>query len=211
MNVTDYTEPKSTLIGPIMPSRFGSYILDLLKIWFSDPRNIPVEELKSLKYVDGDTESAINTSDVFLDIAWPEDQRISGKTPAVLVNFGNVSSTSAGSVINMPNAKFPGHSEFLSMTYDVSLVVRTAAYAGTQVLAEMLYTYLRTFSRQIQQDANLSTFIVTGMTGPELSQAPGDSKDVFKASIVCKVSGTYVSTVDTTGPVFRGLTLKPNI
>jgi hypothetical protein len=208
MNVTDYTKPESTLKGCVLPSRFASYLLDLLKIFFSDPRNIPVDELKCLKYVDGDTISAINSSDVYLDVAWPEDQRISGKTPAILVNYGQTTAEHKTLTTPLVNSHFPGNQQLLTISYDMILVVRTAAYAGTQALTELLFNYLRTFSNQIRKDANVSSFIVTSMTPPELSQSPGDVKDVFKASIVCKVAGTYVSTVDTTGPVFRGITIK---
>ena len=208
MNVTDYTKPESTLKGCILPSRFASYLLDLLKIFFSDSRNMIIDELKGLKYVDGDTISAINSSDVYLDIAWPEDQRISGKTPAILVNYGQTMAEHKTLTTPMVNSHFPGGQQLLTVSYDMAIVVRTAAYAGTQVLTEVLFDYLRTFSNQIRKDANLSSFIVTGMTPPELSQSPGDVKDVFKSSIVCKITGTHVSTVDTTGPVFRGITIK---
>lgn len=209
MNVTDYTKPESTLKGCVLPSRFASYLLDLLKIFFSDPRNIPVDELKCLKYVDGDTISAINSSDVYLDVAWPEDQRISGKTPAILVNYGNSTHKKTGIVSSVnTDGRFPGAGALLSVDYEASLVIRTASYTGTQILTEMIFDYLRVFSNQIRQDAGLSTFNIVHMTAPELSQSPGDVKDTFRASIVCKVSGTYVSITDTTGPVFRGVTIK---
>lgn len=209
MNVTDYTQPKSTMKGPIIPSRFASYMLDLLKIWFSDARNIAVDALKGLKYVDGDTISALDESKVYLDIAWPEDQRISGKTPAILVMYGDTSSKKTGMAIPVNhNGHFPGKGKLLTNAFDVRLLVRTASYAGTQVLAEMIFDYLRTFSINIQEDANLSSFSVDGMSAPNKSESPGDVKDVFTASIVCKVTGTYVSYVDTVGPVFRGITAK---
>lgn len=211
MNVTDYTVDSSTMIGPILPSRFGTYLLDLLKQWFSDPRNIPLDELKGLKYIDGDSIAAINASDVFLGIEWPDDQKLSGKTPAVLISYGNLTSSKRGSAIPMPSRQFPGHQELVNIAYDISVVIRTTAYAGTQVLSELIYTYLNTYSRRIQKDANLSSFMVSGLTPSTLSQSPGDSKDTFNASIVCKVTGTFVSSTDTTGPVFRGLTLKNNI
>lgn len=207
--ITDYTKPKSTMVGPILPSRFASYMLDLLKIWFSDPRNIPVDELKCLRYVDGDTISAINSSDVYLDVAWPEDQRISGKTPAILVTYGDISSKKTGIAIPVDhNGHFPGKGKLLTSSFDVRLLIRTAAYAGTQILSEMIFDYLRTFSINIQNDANLSSFSVDGMSAPNKSESPGDVKDVFTSTIVCKVTGTYVSYVDTTGPVFRGITVK---
>ena len=211
MNVTDYTAQESTLYGPIFPSRFGSYLLDLLKQWFADARNNPVDALKALKYVDGDSISALNESNVFLGIEWPEDQRISGKVPAVLVSYGNLVSASQGTAISMAKSHFPGNQTLINMVYDISLIVRTSAYVGTQVLSEALFTYLNTYSRQIQKDSGLSAFSVNQITPPMLSQSPGDSKDVFNASIVCKAAGVYVSTTDTTGPVFRGITLTSNI
>ena len=210
MNVTDYTKPKSTMVGPILPSRFASYMLDLLKIWFSDPRNIPVDELKGLRYVDGDTIGAINSSDVYLDVAWPEDQRISGKTPAVLVNYGELSNEHRTMTIPITSSQFPGAQQLINTAFSVSLVVRTSSYAGTQILAEMLYSYLCSFAGRIQKDSGVSSFYVSGVSALEPSQSPGDVKDTFKASIVCKVTSTYVSTTDTTGPVFRGITLNNN-
>lgn len=209
MNVTDYTEPQSSMVGPITPSRFASYMLDLMKIWFSDPANIPVDALKCLKYIDGDTNSAIDESKVYLDIAWPEDQRLSGRTPAVIIMYGDTNSKKIGTATNIiTNGHFPGHGRLLSSEFDVNIVVRTASYSGTQVLTEMIFDYLRTFARNIQLDANLSSFSVTGMSAPTKSESPGDVKDVFRATIVCKVTGTYVSYVDTVGPVFRGITVK---
>lgn len=209
MNVTDYTKPKSTIKGPILPSRFASYMLDLLKIWFSDPRNIAVDALKGLKYVDGDTVSALDESKVYLDIAWPEDQRISGKTPAILVMYGDTASKKTGIATPLvQNGHFPGNGSLLSSTFSIQLVVRTASYSGTQVLAEMLFDYLRTFAKNIQDDAKISSFLVESLSAPVKSESPGDVKDVFRAVIVCKVTGTYISYVDTIGPVFRGITVK---
>lgn len=211
MNVTDYRQEQSTMQGPIFPSRFGAYLLDVLKQWFADPRNNPVEALKGLRYVDGDSISALNTSNVFLGIEWPEDQRVSGKTPAVLVSYGNLVSAPQGTAISMATSHFPGHQKLINMSYDIALIVRTAAYAGTQVLSEALFTYLNTYAKQIKEDAGLSSFVALQVTPPMLSQSPGDSKDVFSASIVCKVTCMYTSTTDTTGPVFRGISLKNNI
>ena len=209
MNVTDYTQPDSTLKGPILPARFSSYMLDLVKIWLSDPRNITEDALKGLRYVDGDSEAAINGADVFVDIAWPDDQRVSGKTPAIIVMYGNVSSESNTMAIPITNPHFPGNQQLLRSYFDIHVLIKTSTYAGTQVLTEMLFTYLRTFSEAIKKDSGVSMFYVSGMTAPELSQSPGDVKDVFKSSIVCKVASVYVSTIDTVGPVFRGI--KPDI
>lgn len=209
MNVTDYTKAESTLKGPILPARFSSYMLDLIKIWLSDSRNITEDALKCLRYVDGDSEAAINGSDVFVDIAWPDDQRISGKTPAIIVMYGNTSSESNTMAIPITNAHFPGNQQLLKSYFDIQIIVKTATYSGTQVLSEMLFTYLRTFSEVIKKDSGVSMFHVSGLTSPELSQSPGDVKDAFKSAIVCKVASAYVSTVDTSGPVFRGI--KPNI
>lgn len=209
MNVTDYTKPESTMKGLVLPSRFANYLLDLIKLWLSDPRNIPVDELKGLKYIDGDTISALNSSDVYVDIAWPEDQRISGKTPAILIAYGNSTSKKTGIAIPIcANGNFPGQGNLLTIDYDINIIVRAASYTGVQVLSEMVFDYLRIFQRKIQTDANLSSFTVVQLTNPDMSQSPGDVKDVFRASIVCKVSGTYVSCIDTTGPVFRGVTVK---
>lgn len=208
MNVTDYTQDKSTLVGPIMPSRFGSYLLDLLKIWFSDSRNIPAPELKGLTYVDGDSMAAINASNVFLGIEWPEDKKISGKTPAVLVTYGNLASGSVGMAIPTDSAHFPGKQYTKQMEYDINIAVRTSAYAGTQYLSELLFSYLDTYSQNIQQDSGISKFRVLQLTPPTLSQSPGDSKDVFMATIVCKALTVFNLSVDTTGPVFRGITFK---
>lgn len=211
MNVTDYRKEQSTMQGPILPSRFGAYLLDVLKQWFADSRNNPVEALKGLKYVEGDSISALNTANVFLGIEWPEDQRVSGKTPAVLVSYGNLVSAPQGTAISMAASHFPGHMKCINMSYDIALIVRTAAYAGTQVLAEALFTYLSTYAKRIAEDAGLSSFAALQMSQPTISQSPGDSKDVFSASIVCKVTCVYMSATDTTGPVFRGIALKSNI
>ena len=208
MDVTDYTKPKSTMKGPILPSRFASYMLDLLKIWFSDPRNIPADELKGLKYIDGDTISAINESKVYLDIAWPEDQRVSGKTPAILVNYGNITAESNNMAIPIQTTHFPGNQQLLKSYFDIQIIIKTSAYAGTQLISELMFTYLREFADCIKKDAGVSYFSVSGMTAPELSQSPGDVKDTFKSSIVCKVASAHVASVDTTGPVFRGVTLN---
>ena len=208
MNITDYTEPKSTMTGPVLPSRFCSYMVDLMKLFFSDERNISVPELKGLRHIDGDSIAAINGSDLYIDTAWPESDKVSGKVPAVIVMYGNMESSTVGTASQLMHGAFPGAQRLLTLSYSMSLSVRTTSYPGTQILSEMLYTYLHTFAKKIQEDSGVSSFSVAGMTSPELSQSQGDSKDVFRSSIVCKVTSTYISTVDTTGPVFRGLTLN---
>ena len=207
-HVTDYTHEDSTLAGPITPSRFGSYLTDLIKLWLSDNRNIELDALKGLTYVDGDTEAAYNGSSVYVDVAWPESQKMSGIVPAIIVTFGNTVLASNGISIPMASSHFPGRQSVKTMTYDINIVVRTGAYMGTQCLSELLYMFLSAFQREIQKDAAVSRFEVLQLTAPELSQSPGDSKDVFNANIVCKAQSTYTETVDTTGPVFRGFTFK---
>jgi hypothetical protein len=96
------------------------------------------------------------------------------------------------------------------MEFDITIVVRTAAYAGTQYLTELLYMYLNTFADKIKQDSGVSKFMVMQSTPPQLSQSPGDSKDVFNATIVCKALSVFTVTVDTVGPVFQGFTLRCN-
>lgn len=208
MNITDYTQDKSTIVSPIMPSRFGSYLLDLLKLWFSDNRNIQANELKGLTYIDGDSEAAINGSSVFLDIEWPEDPKLSGKTPAVIISYGDAVISQLGVSIPTDSIHFPGKQYTKQVEYDISIAVRTAAYSGTQYLSELLFSYLDTFSQEIQKDSGISKFRVVQLSSPKLGQSPGDSKDVFMATIVCKAQSVFNVSVDTTGPVFRGLTFK---
>lgn len=210
MNVTDYTKPESTIVGPMTPSRFGSYMLDLIKIWLSDPRNIQSEALKGLTYVDGDSEHAMNASSVYVDLEWPDSQKVAGKTPAVFVTFGGTSIGDVGKGINQNRTHFPGSQWAKRMEFDITIVVRTAAYAGTQYLTELLYMYLNTFADKIQQDSGVSKFMAMQSTPPQLSQSPGDSKDVFNATIVCKALSVFTVTVDTAGPVFQGFTLRCN-
>ena len=208
MNVTDYTQDKSTIVGPIMPSRFGSYLCDLVKLWLSDNRNIEMDTLKGLKYVDGDTPAAYNASSVYVDIEWPENKNLSGMVPAILITFGNTTAGTIGMTIPSDTPHFPGRQFTRSIEFDINIVVRTSAYIGTQCLSELLFMYLSTFSREIQKDAGVSKFNVLQLTPPEISQSPGDSKDVFSANIVCKAQSIFNVAVDTVGPTFRGITFR---
>ena len=211
MNVTDYTQPKSTIVGPILPSRFGSYMLDTIKSWLSDSRNILAPELKSLTYVDGNSEAAHNASSVYVDIEWPENTKLAGKTPAIIISYGEMTMNNVGTGIPVASCNFPGKQFTKQAEYSINIVVRTAAYAGTQYLSEMLFMYLHTFAVDLQRDSGVSKFNVMQLTPAQLSQSPGDSQDVFMSTIVCKVQSTFNINVDTTGPVFRRISLNQTI
>lgn len=207
-HVTDYTHNESTIVGPMTPSRFGSYLADTIKLWLSDNRNIEMDALKGLKYVDGDTEAAYDGSSVYVDVEWPENQKVAGWVPAILVTFGNTTAGNIGMTIPTDSPHFPGRQFTRQLEFDINIVVRTAAYMGTQCLSELLFMYLSTFARELQKDAGVSKFAVLQLTPPVLSQSPGDSKDVFSANIVCKAQSVFNVTVDTVGPTFRGITFR---
>ena len=211
MNITDYTKKPSTVYVPMFPSRFGSYLLDLLKSWFSDPRNRIDPKLAGLNYIDGDTPETIDASKVYLDVAWPDDQRLVEKTPAVIITFGaaKIHPRGIGAVkIHIGHAPFQGESTVFEMSYNIALNVRTTGYTGCQYLTEMLGAYLSNFSGKIQNDAKLSTFFMETINPPEMQKQEYNSKDLFTATIVLSVSVVYTSVVDTTGPTFRGVTMS---
>ena len=210
MNTTDYTKLPKPIQPPVLPSRFGAYLLDLLKSWFSDPRNRVDPKLSGLTYIDGESAEAIDESKVYLDVEWPDDQRLVGKTPAVIVTFGQTTIQTMGIGGNntyIGNTKFPGSAKTFDWSYTIALNIRTSAYAGCQYITELLSLYLATYSDKIKDDSGLSGFYVNSFTSPNLQKTPWDSKDVFSSTIVLTAKTRYTAVVDTTGPTFRGVTV----
>lgn len=209
MNTTDYTENIDSIRPPVTPSRFGSYLLDLVKQWFSDSRNLIYSELSGLTYIDGDTQAAVKESNVFMDIEWPDSQKLADKTPSVIVTFGSsrITALGLGSRVYVGHTKFTGEQRTYDWSFELGLGVRTQAYAGSQYITELLALYLSTNRHEIIKDSGLADFSVNGTTAPVLQRQPGDSKDVFYASILCMGQSKFTATVDTPGPTFRKVTI----
>lgn len=204
---TDYSEKNTdrgmdkTFNGP---SRFNSYLVDLLKTWFGNPDNITDDQLKKILF-----NRDKGTSTLLIDSGYPEDQRFADKSPVCTVHTQKIEFSCPGLegiAVNQVGA-VGGATKTVTQGFSVIITLRIQSYAACLRLTELLAYFFVAFERRIQQDSGISRFRVAEAT-MDKTKALGDSKDVYSSTIVCVVQGTAPVIVDTVGPVFKQSHLK---
>ena len=146
------------------------------------------------------------------------DKVYSGTTPAILVSLGDIQYQA--SPVNTPgNMGFSTNPLQAPIKYNrektvpMTVTVITQNYDGTILLAQLLQMFFVMNKPAIQADCNaLSSFDIGQISAPTQVQEGqvGNAKKLY-ASNISIVTQCYVSwTMDTQGPVFKGVKVNSN-
>lgn len=217
---TDYTAEanKDTLTsGAISAYRVMYWMVNVLQNFFSDPMNIKDNRLQSLLWVqDKEKKDGTGLHAAFdIGAAYSPDVKKANTTPMIVVAVGDTTYGANG--VNLPGAALNGINSYpmfqgqkLRMI-PLKISVTTESYAGTLQLTGLIEDFLCSHEKLFTADNKmLSAFIVQGSTAPQKAEDEKQSKDVFVSYITIQTAGAIGFTVDTQGPVFRGIRTSVN-
>jgi hypothetical protein len=216
---TDYTSkgnPDSLEPGILTPYRLMYWMVDILKNFFADPINIKDERLQSLLWRQDDDSDDARLHAVFdIGAGYSPTTVKAHTTPMMVVLVGDITNVEPG--VNLQGAPMnafrsaPMYLGNIVKMIPLYISVTTETYDGTLLLAGIIADFLTMHEKLLVTDCGLiSTFKVQGMTAPKKTDDQAQAKDTFESIIQISTSGNLAWTVDTQGPVFRGLRIKPN-
>lgn len=212
---TDYTaEGNQDTMEPggLSAYRLMYWMVDILKNWFADPINIKDNRLQSLLWKQDDNSKEDRLHAVFdIGPAYSPDTKKAHTTPMMVVMVGDISHDLNG--LNLPGGAATGLNGAMPMYYGMRLKtiplmisITTETYDGTLLLGGYIEDFLTTHEKLLQADCGmLSSFQVIGMTAPKKTGDTAQAKDTFESIIQIQTVGCIGWSVDTQGPVFRGL------
>ena len=218
--VTDYTaEANQDTMQPggLSAYRLMYWMVDILQNFFANPINIKDDRLQSLLWRKNTGNEATGMKAVFdIRAAYPPDTRKANTTPMMVVLVGDITHDNNG--LNLPGGAPTGLNGALPMYYGMRLKtipllisVTTETYDGTLLLGGYLEDFLTTHEKLLQTDCGmLSSFQVMGMTAPKKTDNAAQAKDTYESIIQIQTVGCIGWTVDTQGPVFRGIRATTN-
>lgn len=218
---TDYTQagnPDSMQPGIFSAYRVMYWMVDILKNFFADPINIKDDRLQSLLWrQDSDTKSERLKAVFEITAGYPPNTQKASTTPMIVVLVGDTTHDNNG--LNLPGGAPIGLNGAMAMYYGqcikllpLYVSVTTESYSGTILLAGYIEDFLTTHAKLLQQDSGmLSSFQVIGTTAPKQTNDTAQAKDTFESLIQIQTAGCIGWTVDTQGPVFRGLRASANV
>lgn len=219
---TDYTEagnPNSLTPGPLSGYRLMHWMRDILMNFFSDPINIKDERISKLLCMqNGPSETTLNA---LFRVGLPYDGDVvkAGTTPCILVSLGE--STYPVKTFNMlagmQTAAIGSQSAYSGMAWKsigMRIAIVTESYDATVLIGGIIEDFLLMHKQQFVHDNGMiSEFAVLGSSAPqkiEVDQA-GNAREIYQLVITVNASGGIAWTVDTQGPVFRGITANTQI
>lgn len=212
---TDYTTDGNQ--DTLQPGGFTAYrlmywMVDILQNFFRDPINIKDERLQSLLWRQNDNSSEEKLRAVFdISAGYSTSTQKANTTPKIVVLVGDITHDLNG--LNLPSGAPTGLNGAMPMYYGMRIKVvplqvsiTTETYDGTLLLGGYIEDFLTTHEKLLQDDCGmLSSFQVLGMTAPQKTNDPAQAKDTFESVIQIQTVGCIGWTVDTQGPVFRGI------
>lgn len=216
MNTTDYTsgQNRDSLHGAHLGKyRLTHWLIDILKNFLSDPVNMKDERVRSLLHMqDGDSAEACGA--LFrVEPPYTKDTRKACVTPAVMVSAGETQYT-----LNPLNAGGPSvsgaigavgmYTRTVGRSIAATVAVLTESCDGSLLLAGLIEDFLVINALLFKQEGMVHKLTVAGSSAPVRITAGegGNAKDLFQVSLSLQASGALEWSVDTQGPVFRGLT-----
>ena len=217
---TDYTQagnPDSMQPGVFSAYRVMYWMVDILRNFFADPINIKDERLQSLLWrQDSDTKSERLKAVFEITAGYPPNTQKASTTPMMVVLVGDTVFAQSG--INLQGAPRSSRSGSVPMyqgnvlkVMPLYISVTTESYDGTILLAGIIADFLLMHEKLLITDCGmLATFKVEAVSAPKKTEDTAQAKDTYESIIQISTSGNVGWVVDTQGPVFRGLRLKPS-
>lgn len=218
---TDYTKEAnqdSLQPGALSAYRLMYWMVGILRNFFADPINIKDERLQSLLWrQDADVKSNRLKAVFEITAGYPPNTQKASTTPMITVLVGDT--THLPQAVNLMNAgrnalngSTPMYKGTVVKQIPLYISVTTEAYDGTLLLAGIIEDFLTTHEKLLVTDCGLiSTFKVVGTSAPKKTDDQAQAKDTFESVIQIVTTGCIAWTIDTQGPVFRGIRTKTNI
>ena len=218
---TDYTKeanPDTLRPGGLTAYRLMYWMVDILKNFFADPINFKDERLQSLLWQQDDDSHESRLHAVFdIGAGYSPTTVKAHTTPMMVVLVGDTTHIHAGVNLqgigaNARNGSVPMYQGQRVKMIPLNISVTTETYDGTVLLAGIIEDFLTTHEKLLVTDCGMiSSFRVMGTSAPRKTDDPAQAKDTFESIIQIQTTGCIAWTVDTQGPVFRGVRTKANI
>lgn len=159
------------------PSRVCGFILDLMRLKFSNPNNIYHERLRIYTYDKDVLKTHIKIEPGF---DYLDTENTANLQPGVIVNLGETHVSPEGnctsqSSLAISDGFFTTINDFAY--YGGSVIINTVSPGSLEslLLAEDIFLWLLLFRYKIHDDLQLSKFSVTLLKGPQKSEGQGRS------------------------------------
>lgn len=199
-------EKTTTGSGPMLASRFTSYLAGTIRNMLCNPDQINDDQLKAILWKNDDTASGMAASQIDVSVAWPRNYRNADKLPAIRVFNTSIAFSQFGmDSLAQTRERLEGTRTSLQMTFDVGINIRTQSYALTNRLAELVALYLLAYQKPIAAETALAQFNVLSCNMAQVFTGQQDSQDVYSATILCKAVEAADSIRDTVGPTLKAI------
>lgn len=219
---TDYTKtgnPNTLTPGPLSGYRLMHWMRDVLMNFFSDPINIKDERISKLLCMqNGPSETTLNA---LFRVGLPYDGDVpkAGTTPCILVSLGETTyPVKTFNTLIGPQTSAIGstaaHSGMQWKSIGMRIAVVTESYDATVLIGGIIEDFLIMHARLFPSDNGMiSDFAVLGSSAPQKIEVDqvGNAREIYQLVITVTASGGIAWTIDSQGPVFRGITAKPRV
>lgn len=214
--VTDYTEKatENTLCGaPLTRYRLVHWLVDILKNFMADPVNLRDDRLSRLLNIQDSPGADFCRSLFIVDVPYNTDTRKACTTPAIMVSAGetqypamplNAGSDAVAGAIQARQM----YERTVPRGIVAAVTVITESCDGTMLLADIIEDFLIRVDELLPIDGMVHKLTLTGGSGiKRITAGEGlNAKDVYQLSLTLTAVGGITWTVDTQGPIFRGVT-----
>lgn len=209
--ITDYTEQNTLGKGISQQYRIMKYFKDIINNWLADPINIKDSRLAFLLY---DANGNLNKDCVKTGTSFDPDEQYHGTSPAIIISLGDITyirrNLGPGSTPGFnSNPMLPVASDFKFKNIPLQITVITQNNDGTILLAQLIQVFIGINCNSFVADnPNICSFNLTGVSKPQQIKASqlGNAKDLYVSQISMNAVSTLVWSVDSQGPVFKGIT-----
>lgn len=220
MTITaEYTDTSGGALSTLHGAQLTKYrachwLCDVLRNFFSNPINIMDERLADLMGLRAGAEYDDICKLVRVGTAYLRDDAFAGHTPLVLIGAGE-SRYPVGTIGNgilapaLPIGRTAAAVVRKNKSVGLSVMVITESYDGTMLLSDELEGFLVRYGHMTPMDGMISQLVVSGTSGIEqvAEGAMANAKQLYQCSIGLTVLGQVAWQEDTTGPVFRGVSV----
>lgn len=183
------------------PSRVCGFILDLMRLKFSNPDNIYHEKLRVYTYNQNPMETNIKIEPGF---DYLDTDTLTDLQPGIVVSMGD---TAADTDVNCARQSTLGLSDgFFNSVNDIALIQGSVVINAVSpspleslLLAEDIFLWLLLFQYNIQDDLQLGRFAVKLLKGPEKPDTQG--KICFVSSVQLEWSSAIKFTTNINAPL----------
>lgn len=186
----------------ITPSRVCGFLLDLMRLKFSNPDNIYHERLRVYTYDSDEFKTHIKIEPGF---DYLDTDNLTDLQPGIIVNVAETSvqdslNGSSQSTLGMSDGFFNSVNDIAYYGGAVLLQAVSPSPLESLLLAEDIFLWLLLFKYNIQDDLKLSNFSVKLLKGPEKPETRG--KTCYVSSVQIEWAASFGFTTNRDVPLF---------